>query len=104
MLNHVEANNRPKKVSIIEFDGKRTATMTKNVKKATDEESGQEYYTYDEVVFDLPDDRAESESKIETNFDDWWTFGAQPAEEPSTLEQRVSELEDIVVELLGGDI
>lgn len=39
--------------------------------------------------------------QIEKNFADWWAYAIQPEEPPITLEQRVSDLEDAFLSLLG---
>ena len=58
----------------------------------------QTIYQYEEVTFNLPDDRQETTQSIAENFDEWWLYGQEEHEEP-TLEQRVSLLEDILMEM-----
>ena len=65
-------------------------------------EDGQVMYTYDEVVFTLPEDRDDTIEEITAHFDDWWTYGLSDQDEPVTLEARVADLENIILELLGG--
>lgn len=48
----------------------------------------------------MPSDRTETIQTIETNFDSWWKFGQQEAEDEISLEQRVSDLEDIIISLM----
>lgn len=57
-------------------------------------------YEYDEVVFDLPDDREETVESIQASFAAWWEFGQQEEEEV-TVESRLAALEDAVMEILG---
>lgn len=57
-------------------------------------------YEYDEVVFDLPDDREETVESIQAAFAAWWEFGQQEEEE-ATVESRLSALEDVIMEILG---
>ena len=57
-------------------------------------------YEYDEVVFNLPDDREETAESIQAAFAAWWEFGQQEEEE-ATVESRLSALEDVIMEILG---
>ena len=65
-------------------------------------EDGQAMYEYDEVVFVLPEDRHDTMLDIELAFSDWWVYGSQPDEGAVSLEDRVTDLENVVLELIGG--
>lgn len=105
MLNlNVQSETAPDVVSIRFYDGKCTVSLADNIAQEADTESGRTYYRYDEVVFDLPDDRKEERADIMADFDGWWAYGAQDAENLPTLEERVTELEDIILDLIGGVI
>lgn len=80
-------------------DGRHVIRLADNVTQRTEEEST--VYEYDEVVFNLPDDRDETVKSIEDSFAAWWEFGQQPVEE-ITLEQRVSDLEDLLLGMMEG--
>ena len=74
--------------------------MTDNV-MPFETEDGQTMYRFDEVVFDLPDDRSgETAASITEDFDAWWEFGSED-EEPVTLESRIAALEDMFLATLG---
>lgn len=96
----------PEKV-IVEIlpDGECIVRLADHVKVVEDEGFDGEpssHYEYDEVVFNLPDDRTDTAEEIEEEFDAWWLYG-QDDEEESTLEQRLSDLEDIVFGLIVGE-
>lgn len=96
-----QASAEPEKVIIETLpDGKKTVRLA-GVAEAVETEEGGVSYVYDEVVFDLPEDRNETVQRITANFDAWWEFGQQESEE-ITLEQRVSDLEEALMALLEG--
>ncbi len=70
--------------------------LADNVEEITIEE--QTVYEYDELQFDLPYDRTETAESIAENFSDWWLYGCEDHSEP-TLEERVSLIEDILMEM-----
>lgn len=68
--------------------------------EAEEGQASQTMYRFDEVVFDLPEDRAgETVVSITTDFAAWWAFGSED-EEPVTLEDRVAALEDMFLATL----
>lgn len=78
--------------------------MTDNVSPyETEPEEGQTsqtMYRYDEVVFDLPEDRSgETVTSITADFAAWWEFGSED-EDPVTLESRIAALEDMFLALI----
>ena len=96
---NVQAGVEPSKVLLERLpDGSANIRLADNITTVTDEEGTR--FQYDEVAFHLDVDRTETEQDIERDFDDWWEYGTQPEEEPPTLEQRVSDLEDAVLALL----
>ena len=74
--------------------------LSSNVHQIEDE--GSVGYEYDEVIFLMPSDRTETIQSIEENFEAWWEFGQQEVESEPSLEQRVSDLEDIIIGLMEG--
>lgn len=70
----------------------------------SDDETKQEMQRYDEVVFDLPEDRKnETKESIEKNFTDWWTYGqTDPTNDVVTLEDRVTALEEMYMSMMEG--
>ena len=58
-------------------------------------------FVYDEVVFFMPDDRHDTLAEVEANFADWWAYG-EVEPEPISLEDRVSDLEELILALMEG--
>ena len=81
-------------------DGSANIRLADNIVALTVDE--QEVYQYDEVTFRLGAERTESVKQIEKNFADWWAYGSEPDEPPATLEERVSNLEDMIMVMLEG--
>ena len=97
---NVQSGERPSKVLLERLpDGSANIRLADNIVALTVDE--QEVYQYDEVTFRLGAERTESVKQIEKNFADWWASAVQPEEPPITLEQRVSDLEDAFLSLLG---
>ena len=96
---NVEAGQTPERVVLEKLPNKTIVRMTDNVSPFEGEDS-QIMYRYDEVVFDLPKDRAgETVVSITEDFNAWWRFGCSD-EEPVTLEARVAALEDMFLATL----
>lgn len=103
---NVQSAELPNKVDIENLpDGNKIVRLHDRVLKITpisldEENQNGEYfgYQYDEVVFPLPYDREETASSIEESFEDWWAYGEQAPLKDAvpTLEQRVSDLEDML--------
>ena len=100
-LKNTRAASAPPRVIIEELPDKRRVLLASDAREITDED-GNISVEYDEVVFELPKTRTETASAIEAQFDAWWAYGAQEQEAPPDLEQRVSDLEELVLELLEG--
>ena len=49
----------------------------------------------------MPEDRHDTLAEIEANFADWWSYG-EVDPEPISLEQRVSDLEMLILEVMEG--
>lgn len=49
----------------------------------------------------MPEDRHDTLAEIEANFADWWAYG-EVDPEPISLEQRVSDLEELIFALTEG--
>lgn len=97
---NVQSGERPSQVLLERLpDGSANVRLADNIVEMTVEE--QTVFQYDEVTFNLPADREETIKSIKKNFTDWWDFGIQPEEPPATLEQRVSDLEDVILALLS---
>ena len=101
MLNvKVQSSCDPARVVIENLpEGRCVIRLTDHVTERTEEEST--VYEYDEVVFDLPEDRSETVASINDAFAAWWEYGQQE-QEAITLEQRVSDLEELVLVLMEG--
>lgn len=90
-----ESTARPVRVKMEVCPDRTIVWMTDNVEETTVED--QTVYLYDELRFDLPEGREETAASIEANFEDWWLYGCEDHTEP-TLEERVSLLEEIIME------
>lgn len=101
MYTNVQASQMPSRVLLERLpDGSALVRLTDNVEAvATDEGTA---YRYDEVTFTLTADRKETAADIEAAFADWWAYGSEPDEPPATLEERVSNLEDMIMVMLEG--
>lgn len=101
----VEAREKPPKVLIERLPEKTTVRLTDNVKTfmSADDEP-QEMARYDEVVFDLPEDRkGETKATIEKSFADWWEYGqSDPVDDTVTIEDRVAALEEMYMSMMEG--
>lgn len=96
------SNKHPEMVTLERLsDGSAVLRLTDNIRE--EERRGRKAYIYDEVIISLDKDRKETAQDIEENFDAWWAFGSEPEEGIPTLEERVSVLEDAMMELLGGE-
>lgn len=96
----VQSGSQPHKVTVEHLpDETSNIRLTDNIEEVMSEEGTT--YKYDEVVFMLPKERHATEENILKDFDDWWAFGSQPEEPPITLEDRVSVLEDLIMDILG---
>ena len=98
---NAEAGSAPAKVVLEDLPEKKIVRLADNVTThQTEDEIPQTVYRFDEVVFDLPEDRqGESGDSIEANFDQWWAFGSED-EAQVTLEDRVAALEDMFLATL----
>lgn len=100
MYTNVQASQMPSRVLLERLpDGSALVRLTDHVTETQDEE-GQRAFTYDEVTFALTSDRTETLADIENSFDEWWAFGTMPDEPPATLEERISNLEDMLLVML----
>lgn len=87
-------------------DGTVNVRLADNVREEIREnESGEQQtmFVYDEAVFTMDADRRETEADILENFAAWWAFACEPPEEPPTVEERLSIVEDVLMELMGGE-
>lgn len=90
-----QSTAEPEKVAFEVCPDKTLVWLTDNVEEVQQEE--QTIYEYDELVFALPEDRHETAETIEEAFDAWWLYGCEDHSEP-TLEERVTILEEIIME------
>ena len=99
----VEAREMPEKVLLENLPGKTVVRLRDNVKTfMSDGEEPQEMVRYDEVVFDLPEDRkGETKTSIEKSFTDWWGYGqSDPVDDTVTIEDRVTALEEMYMSMM----
>lgn len=104
LWNNTESTVKPNAVNLgVMPDGTRFVRLADNIREEIreDNDEKQTIYVYDEVSFELGVDRTETAEDIEAEFEAWWAFGAEPAEEAPTLEERVAMLEDFII---GGGI
>lgn len=100
LYENTQSSTQPSRVALERHPaGKTIVRMTDNVREVQTEDGV--VVTYDEVVFDLPEDRTgETVASITANFAAWWEYGTQPVVE-ITLEQRVADLEDFILAMMG---
>lgn len=100
-LENTRSNVRPSAVIVETLgDGRKIVRMADGIQEETGE--GGTQYVYDEVVFELDADRKETAEDIEESFADWWVYGQEPEEAPPTIEERLSLVEDMLMEVIGG--
>ena len=93
-----QATQRPERMILETLaDGTQRLRLADNIREDVTDEGT--VYTYDEVLFEVPEDRRVTAESVERDFAAWWEYGAQPEEE-ITLEQRVSDLEEIIMNLM----
>lgn len=92
-----ESSSYPDKVVVENCPDKIIVRLADNITEKTVEKGKQTVYEYDEVGFVLPDGRVETVESITESFEDWWLYGCED-HTPPTLEERVSVLEDIIME------
>ena len=98
---NVNSNVSPDKVHIDNLpDGRKVVLLSDNIHEVVVDETIM--YEYDCVEFDMPSDREDTIDDITRDFNEWWEFGQQEFEE-ITLEQRITDLEELVISILGGD-
>ena len=95
MLCSSQSNVLPTDVTLEQLPDKTIVRLADNVEEIQIEE--QTIYQYDEVEFTLPEDRQETRQSIAEHFEEWWLYGTEDHTEP-TLEERVSLLEEIIME------
>lgn len=101
---NAEAGQSPERVKLERLPDKTIVRMTDNVRPfetpAEEGQASQTMYRFDEVVFDLPENRTgETVVSITEDFAAWWAFGSED-EEPVTLEDRVAALEGMFLATL----
>lgn len=99
LLKDTESNVQPYAVQVEEHEGRKTVRLADNIRQEQREDCS--VYVYDEVVFELPADRTDTDEEIREDFDAWWAYGSQDEEAPMTLEERVEMIEEI---LMGGGL
>ena len=80
-------------------DGHQVVRLADHIHEETTEEGTS--FVYDEVVFEMPSDRHATAESIAEAFEGWWEYGRQE-QETITLEQRVSDLEEIILGMMEG--
>ena len=101
---NASADLEPSRVSLLRLPDKTVVKLADNIQRVVDEDEGSLTikYVYDEVTFDLPEDRkGETVESIEENFSDWWFYGSEDHSDP-TIEERVTNIEEILVAILEG--
>lgn len=101
---NAEAGQTPERVTLEKLPEKTVVRMTDHVTpyeaESPDGQTSQTMYRFDEVVFDLPEDRAgETVVSITADFAAWWEYGSTD-EDPVTLETRIAALEDMFLALM----
>lgn len=105
-MTNTESTVRPGAVSMQrQPDGTVNVRLADNIREETreDEHGAQTVFIYDEAVFTLEEGRRETESDILENFAAWWAYAGEPQEEAPTVEERLTIIEDALMELFGGE-
>ena len=100
LLVDTKSASQPPRVALEHPEGKTRVCLADNIKQVEDPEEGVGF-VYDEVIFFMPDDRSDTLAEIETNFAAWWEYGQTELTDP-TLEDRVSDLETLLLMLMEG--
>lgn len=95
----VESTIQPEHIIVGDYVNPKNVVLTRNVSEYIGED-GTKFYQYGEVRFQLPYDREETIQSIEENFDDWWIYGEEGSKDDPSLEDRVTDLEELVISLL----
>ena len=99
LLLNTKAASRPASVTIENLQDKKRVILANNIKMVEDPEDNG--FVYNEVIFFMPDDRHETITEIEANFDAWWEFGKEDQKDP-TIEERLTDLEELVLSIMEG--
>ena len=101
LYENASSTERPNAVTVESLPDRTIVRLIDNIEESTVTEDDISYtkYTFDEVVFDLPDDRTETIESITEDFNNWWLYGSVEHEEP-TLETRVQNLEELLFGLM----
>lgn len=98
LLKDTRSSEKPSVVAMDEReDGSKIVRIAGEVQEV--KEDGQTLYEYDEVVFTLEPGRTETVEDIQENLWEWWSFGSQEEESEPTLEERISAIEDFILEM-----
>jgi len=100
LLANTRAASQPPRVILESLGDKSRVILADHITPYDDPEQGNGF-VYDEVVFFMPEDRHDTLAEIEANFADWWAYG-EVDPEPISLEQRVSDLEILILEVMEG--
>lgn len=100
LLANTRAASQPPRVILESLGSKTRVILADHISPIVDPEEGNGF-VYDEVVFFMPDDRHDTLAEVEANFADWWAYG-EVEPEPISLEDRVSDLEELILALMEG--
>ena len=100
LLANTRAASQPPRVILESLGSKTRVILADHISPIVDPEEGNGF-VYDEVVFFMPDDRHDTLAEVEVNFADWWAYG-EVEPEPISLEDRVSDLEELILALMEG--
>lgn len=102
MLHKAESTTTPNRVTVETWpDGTKYVRLIDNVTEETTEEGKK--YVYDEVSFPAPEDREVTAESVNTDFDDWWLYGAEDPI-PLTVNERLDAIEETILAIIGGEI
>lgn len=104
LYNNVSCGENPPAVEVESLpDGSRRVILSRDFGEVTGPEGEGTSWQGQQVDFILPEGREETVTDIIGEFDLWWDYGAEwtPADTALTLEQRVSDVEDALLALMG---
>lgn len=96
----VKSDSRPDQIVIEQMtDGRRLCWLADGIREESSEEGT--CYIYNLASFVLDADRTDTANDIMEEWESWWAYAELPEAAMPTLEERVEDLELMMLELLS---